>query len=103
MNRRDGQLGALVAIGGRFSVLDWVGRADVFAALHGPLVQGYALDALEVGGRRRGTCRPARTRAGSSTRLAELRRPSVRRSAWVATCALPPTASPAPPCSGTVS
>jgi hypothetical protein len=41
------QVGALVAISGRFSVLDCVSRADVFAALHGPLVQGYALDALE--------------------------------------------------------
>jgi hypothetical protein len=44
--RRDGQLGALVAIGGRFVVLDMVSRPDVFAALHGPLVSGYALDAL---------------------------------------------------------
>jgi hypothetical protein len=45
--RRDGQLGALVAIGGRFTVLDAVSRPDVFAALHAPLVAGYALDALE--------------------------------------------------------
>jgi hypothetical protein len=44
--RRDGQIGSLVAIGGRFVVLDMVSRADVFAALHGPLVSGYALDAL---------------------------------------------------------
>lgn len=44
----DGQLGALVAIGGSLAVLDYVSRADVFAALHGPLVQGYALDALEA-------------------------------------------------------
>jgi len=44
--RRDGQCGALVAIGGRFVVLDLVSRPDVFAALHGPLVQGYGLDAL---------------------------------------------------------
>ena len=47
VQRRDGQLGALVAIGSRFVVLDWVGRDDVFADLFGPLVQGYALDALE--------------------------------------------------------
>ncbi len=45
---REGQCGALVAIGGRFAVLDYVGRADVFADLLGPLVQGYALDALEA-------------------------------------------------------
>jgi hypothetical protein len=44
---REGQQGALVFIGGRFSVLDWVSRGDAFAYLHGPLVQGYALDALE--------------------------------------------------------
>jgi hypothetical protein len=43
----DGQSGALVAIGGRFVVLDWVSRPEVFASLHAALVQGYALDALE--------------------------------------------------------
>jgi hypothetical protein len=48
VNRRDGQLGSLVGIGGRFTVLDFVSRADAFAALHGALVQGYALDALEA-------------------------------------------------------
>jgi hypothetical protein len=46
--RRDGQLGTLVAIGGRFAVLDYVGRGDVLADLFDPLVQGYALDALEA-------------------------------------------------------
>ena len=46
---RDGQIGALAAVGGTISVLDHVSRSDVFAALHGPLVQGYALDALEAG------------------------------------------------------
>ena len=44
----DGQTGALVLIGGRPAVLDHVSRPEVFAALHVPLVQGYALDALEV-------------------------------------------------------
>ena len=44
----DDQLGALVAIAGSLVVLDYVSRADVFGALHGPLVQGYALDALEA-------------------------------------------------------
>jgi len=43
----DGQTGALVLIAGRPAVLDQVSRPDVFAALHTPLVQGYALDALE--------------------------------------------------------
>jgi len=50
VTRRDGQLGALVAIGERFVVLDWVGRDDVFADLFAPLVQGYALDALDADG-----------------------------------------------------
>jgi hypothetical protein len=45
---RPEQAGALVALGGRFTVLDFTSRADVFAALHGPLLQGYALDALEA-------------------------------------------------------
>ena len=45
----DGQTGALVLIGGRPAVLDHISRPDVFAALHAPLVQGYALDALEHG------------------------------------------------------
>lgn len=44
---REGQLGTLVAIAGRISVLDYVSRPQVFADLHGPLVQGYALDAIE--------------------------------------------------------
>jgi hypothetical protein len=43
------QVGALVAIGDRFVVLDHVSEPAVWAALHGPLVQGYALDALECG------------------------------------------------------
>jgi hypothetical protein len=45
----DGQSGTLVCLGGRPTVVDYVSRPGVFAALHGPLVQGYALDALEVG------------------------------------------------------
>lgn len=45
----DGQTGALVLIDGRPTVLDHVSRPEVFAALHAPLVQGYALDALEAG------------------------------------------------------
>jgi hypothetical protein len=44
-----GQTGALAAIGGRMTVLDHVSRPDAFATLHGALVQGYALDALEAG------------------------------------------------------
>jgi ARG/rhodanese/phosphatase superfamily protein len=47
IHRREGQVGALVAIGGKFAVLDYVSRPKVFSALHGALVQGYALDALE--------------------------------------------------------
>ncbi len=43
----DGQTGALVLVAGRPAVLDHVSRPKVFAALHAPLVQGYALDALE--------------------------------------------------------
>lgn len=46
---RPSQTGALAAIGGRLTVLDHVSRPDAFATLHGPLVQGYALDALECG------------------------------------------------------
>ncbi|MDP9385249.1 MAG: hypothetical protein M3P50_08460, partial [Actinomycetota bacterium] len=45
-----GQTGALLAIGGRPVVLDHVSRPDVFAGLHAPLLQGYALDALEAQG-----------------------------------------------------
>ena len=48
MRLRERQCGALVAIGGRFQVVDWVSRPDVYASLHGPLVRGYALDALEA-------------------------------------------------------
>lgn len=49
MTLHDGQLGAIAAVGGRVAVLDHVSRSDVFATLHAPLVQGYALDALEAG------------------------------------------------------
>ena len=45
---RDRPIGALAAVGGQLSVLDHVSRPDVFATLHAPLVQGYALDALEA-------------------------------------------------------
>lgn len=45
---RASQIGALVALGGRFTVLDHVSRPEVFSSLLGPLVQGYALDALEA-------------------------------------------------------
>jgi hypothetical protein len=45
---RPGQTGALAAIGGRVAVLDHVSRPDAFATLHGALVQGYALDALDA-------------------------------------------------------
>ena len=45
---RDGQSGALVALGGSFAVLDWVSRPEVFTSLHSALVQGYALDAIEA-------------------------------------------------------
>lgn len=64
----DGQTGALVLIGGRPAVLDHVSRPDVFAALHGPLVQGYALDALE-----HATTIDAAARPGSHTADAFLR------------------------------
>jgi hypothetical protein len=43
------QVGMLAAIGGRFVVLDYVSDVEAFAALHRPLVSGYALDALEAG------------------------------------------------------
>ena len=43
----EGQSGALVAIAGRFVVLDWVSRTEVFSSLFGALLQGYALDAIE--------------------------------------------------------
>jgi hypothetical protein len=45
---RPGQVGMLAALGGRLAVLDHASDPDAFAALHGPLVRGYALDALEV-------------------------------------------------------
>lgn len=44
---RPGQTGAVATIGGRIVALDWVSRPEVFAALHGPLVAGYAHDALD--------------------------------------------------------
>ena len=45
----DGQCGAVCAIAGRISILDYVGRPDVWADLHPALLEGYALDALRLG------------------------------------------------------
>jgi hypothetical protein len=42
------QVGMLAAVGRRFVVLDHISEVEAFATLHGPLVQGYALDALEA-------------------------------------------------------
>jgi len=42
----DGQCGAVAVIGGRIAILDFVGRPDVYAAIHPAIVEGYALDAL---------------------------------------------------------
>ncbi len=64
----DGQTGALVLVAGRPAVLDHVSRPDVFAALHAPLVQGYALDALE-----HAVSSEAPTRPGTQTADAFLR------------------------------
>jgi hypothetical protein len=52
---REGQVGMIFQIGERISTLDLVSRPDVMADLHGPLVQGYCLDAL-------GRTQPARVR-----------------------------------------
>ena len=43
---RDGQVGTLAAISGRFAVLDHVSQPTAFYRLKNPLVIGYALDAL---------------------------------------------------------
>ena len=43
----DSQVGAVVLVGGRPTVLDYVGRPEVFASLLPRLAQGYALDALD--------------------------------------------------------
>src|SRR5262249_29869441 len=45
---RDGQSGTLVALAGRFAILDWVCRPEVFGSRHPAWLQGYALDALEA-------------------------------------------------------
>ena len=42
----EGQVGALACVAGAPVALDLVSRSEVFAALLGPLAQGYALDAL---------------------------------------------------------
>ncbi|MBK5117418.1 MAG: hypothetical protein JJE23_10935 [Thermoleophilia bacterium] len=42
----EGQCGAVCAINGQISILDYVGRPDVWADLHPALLEGYALDAL---------------------------------------------------------
>jgi hypothetical protein len=73
VRRRDGQVGALATIDGRCVVVDAVGRADVWAALHAPIVRGYALDALEST-----NDAPARVDADAAASWVDL----VLRSAW---------------------
>src|SRR3954452_1964765 len=46
--RLDAQSGAIVAVAGRVTCLDWVSRSDVFAGLYAKLLQGYALEAIET-------------------------------------------------------
>lgn len=46
----DNQCGAVCAIAGEISILDLVGRTGVWADLHPALLEGYALDALRLGG-----------------------------------------------------
>ena len=64
----DGQTGALVLIAGRPAVLDHVSHPEVFAALHAPLVQGYALDALENHAGINAAARPWTATAGAFLR-----------------------------------
>jgi hypothetical protein len=47
VDMKSGQVGMLTAIAGRFVVLDYISDTDAFAAVHDPLVAGYALDAIE--------------------------------------------------------
>jgi len=42
----EGQCGSVAVIGGKIAMLDFVGRADVFAVLQPAIVEGYALDSL---------------------------------------------------------
>jgi hypothetical protein len=49
VRRRDGQVGATVCLAGSPVVLDYVSRAEVWAALWRPLLRGYCLDALACG------------------------------------------------------
>ena len=51
----EGQCGSVAVIGGRIAMLDFVGRADAFAALQPAIVEGYALDALAHERSARGT------------------------------------------------
>ncbi len=70
---RDGQCGSVAVIGGRVAILDFVGRADVYAALHPAIVEGYALDALahERNGRREPGAADASTVRGFSLLVAD--------------------------------
>jgi ARG/rhodanese/phosphatase superfamily protein len=72
----DGQIGALACVASVPVALDLVSRSDVFAALLGPLAQGYALDAL---GAREAVARtaPAAEFLHSALAAARRERPSV--------------------------
>lgn len=55
---QEGQVGAIVRIGAQIRAFDLVSRPEAFADLHGPLVQGYCLDALAETTRRAETENP---------------------------------------------
>jgi len=49
--RQIGQSGAAVSIAGNPVCVDFLSRSDVFAGLYPKLVRGYALDAIDAGGK----------------------------------------------------
>ena len=106
----DGQIGAVCAIGGRISILDLVGRADVWSDLHPALIEGYALDALRYENirgaaavRPRSAAAASRGAAGctSSSTAPPPPRPTPSSAARTPgserRCGSPPSASPAAP------
>ena len=80
----DGQCGSVAVIGGRIAILDFVGRPDVYAALHPAIVEGYALDALGHEREGQGTATTPSTPARSA---------ASRSSLWIRP---PPTGPPGP-------
>lgn len=77
IERREDQRGSVCCVGGRIAVLDFIGQPNAYAAMHAPLMAGYALDAVEHVTATPPSVDQVQTFVNAAVRAPHLRRPSV--------------------------